>query len=114
MRKDGDLPCERQLLGNGRRVSAMALAGAAMATTLIWARMLSRTRLVVPGDGPGVIRLHSLVGAVPPAVIAHLRPGRGEGGESERPGHTERKLQKQHGAEGPASGAQSHGESIHR
>ena len=85
-----------------------------MATALIWARMLSRMRLVVPGDGPGVIRLHSPVGAVPPAVIAHLRPGRGEGGESERPGHAERKLRKQHGVQGPANGAGSHRESLHR
>ena len=114
MRKDRDWPCERQLLGNGRRVCAMALAGAAMATALIWARMLSRMRLVVWGDGPGVIKLHSLVGAVPAAVVAHLGPGWGEGGERERPWHAERKLQKQHGAEGPTSGARSHRESLHR
>lgn len=114
MGEDGNRPCEGQLLGNGGRVGAMALAGAAVATALIRARMLSRMRLVVRADAPGMTKFHPLVGTVSAAFIAHRSPGRGEGGESERPGHAERKLQEQHGAESPSSRARSHGESLHR
>ena len=115
MREDGDRPCERRVLGNGRRVGAMALAGAAMATAVIRRRMLSRVgRLVRGGRHSGMTTFHLVVGAVPSAIMAHLNRSRGDGGERERPGHAERKLQEQHGAESPSGGVRSHGESLHR
>jgi hypothetical protein len=46
--------------------------------------------------------------------MAHLDRGRGDGGESERHGHAQRKLQEQHCAESPSSRARSHSESLHR
>ena len=92
----------------------MALAGAAVATALIRGRMLSRMRHVVRADAAEVRKFHPVVGAVPAAIIAHMGPGRSEGGESERAGHAERKLQEQHRTESPSSRARSHGASLHR
>lgn len=91
----------------------MAQADAAMATALIRGWMPSRMRRVMRDDHPGVTIRH-MVGTVLRAVIGHLGRGRGHGGERERPGHAERKLQEQHCAESPSSRAQSHGESLHR
>lgn len=113
MREDGDRHRERRVLGNGRRVGAMALAGAAMATAVIRQRVLPRMRRVVRGDRHPGVTIHLVVGAVLSASMAHLGRGRGDGGKSERPRHAERKLQEQQCAESPSSRAGSHGESLH-
>ena len=106
MHEDGDRPCERLVLGNGGRIGAVALARPAVATAVIRRRLLSRMRGVVRGDGhSGVIECHPIAGAVLTAILGALGRGRGKGGERERPGHPERKLQKQHGAQSPSSRA---------
>lgn len=113
MREGDDPHCERRMLGNGRRVGAMALAAAAMATALIRQRVLSRMRRVVRGAHHPGVTIHLVVGTVLSATMAHVRRARSDGGESERPGHAERKLQEQQRAESPSSRAGSHGESLH-
>lgn len=114
MGEDGDRTGERWL-GNDRRVRAMALAGAAVATAVIRRRMLSRMRRVVHGAGhPGMIHFHPVVRTGLTALVANLGRGRRDGSERDRPGHAERKLQQQHGADSPSNRSRSHGMSLHR
>lgn len=113
MGKVADRACKRQP-GNGRRIRALAQAGAAVATAVIQGRMLpGRQYLMRMRGGTCAIEAHPLIGAVLHAGIAHLSPRRDVMGERERPGHAEPELQEQRGQESPSSRAQSHAERIH-